>query len=630
MPIINKGVFDTGDAFYGVDISATDADTTFAYSTIGDKFLLNKTIDVVKGDVRASGNLIANGLIIRNISVSDQVLSGQIISANILADSVTANIWNRLYTSNVVETTNQYFTNVRVLQAVTPVLTTANVVENTNQYFTNTRVLSALVGANVSVNNLIVSGDLEVQGNTVTLNTATLTIEDKNIVLANGAPNSAAADGAGITINGAGATFTYANTGDKFVVNKTLDVVVGDVRASGNLIANGLIIRNISVSDSVLVGSTSANTIVADSVTSNVWNRLYTSNVIENTNQYFTNVRAIQAVTPLLTTANVVETTNQYFTNVKAIQAVTPSLTTANVVENTSLYFSNSRARAAFTAGKGIVIRGDGTIQNTGGAVNYNLDIDGTTSGNILSTMSTMLAFPSVPTTDRFLLRSIHVVNISNAPALVSGNILYATGNTAFFGNQIPVAEGGVLEFMDKPQILQPGDKINLQGFDNSGTATSNILSAMFTYETYSTDPSFIGLGQTLTTNATNYQIYNSEQSSSIVESIKFVNLATTTNAAKLYWADANGILRTHLAYNLPVPPNSSVEILAQPKRINFKDTLYASIRDSTNMSVFVSARLSATYTISENTGNVAPGGTVSTVFVTTDTEGTTLYYTIE
>jgi hypothetical protein len=99
MPIINKGVFDTGDAFYGVDISATDADTTFAYSTIGDKFLLNKTIDVVKGDVIASGNLIANGLIIRNISVSDQVLSGQIISANILADSVTANIWNRLYTS---------------------------------------------------------------------------------------------------------------------------------------------------------------------------------------------------------------------------------------------------------------------------------------------------------------------------------------------------------------------------------------------------------------------------------------------------------------------------------------------------------------------------------------------------
>ena len=446
-------------------------------------------------------------------------------------------------------------------------------------------------------------------------------------------------------------------TNAKAILAISTGIVPGDIQAAGNLVANGLIIRNIAVSDSVLVGSTSANTIVADSVTSNVWNRLYTSNVIETagnlyftnvravqavtpvlttanvietTNQYFTNARAVTAVTPVLTTANVVENTNQYFTNSRAVTAVTPVLTTANVVENTSLYFSNSRARAAFTAGKGIVIRGDGTIQNTGGSVNYNLDIDGTTSGNILSTMSTMLTFPSVPTTDRFLLRSIHVVNISNETALVSGNILYATGNTAVFGNQIPVAEGGVLEFIDKPQIFQPGDKINLQGFDNSSTATSNILSAMFTYETYSTDPSFIGLGQTLTTNATNYQIYNSDQSSSIVESIKFVNLATTTNAAKLYWADANGVLRTHLAYNLAVPPNSSVDVLAQPKRINFKDTLYASIRDSTDMSVFVSARLSATYTISENTGNVAPGGTVSSVFTTTDTEGTTLYYTIE
>ena len=446
-------------------------------------------------------------------------------------------------------------------------------------------------------------------------------------------------------------------TNAKAILAISTGIVPGDIRAAGNLVANGLIIRNISVSDSVLVGSTSANTIVADSVTSNVWNKLYTSNVIETagnlyftsaravqavtpvlttanvietTNQYFTNARAVTAVTPVLTTANVVENTNQYFTNSRAVSAITPLLTTANVVENTSLYFSNARARAAFTAGKGIVIRGDGTIQNTGGSVNYNLDINGTTSGNILSTMSTMLTFPSVPTTDRFLLRSIHVVNISNETALVSGNILYATGNTAVFGNQIPVAEGGVLEFIDKPQIFQPGDKINLQGFDNSSTATSNILSAMFTYETYSTDPSFIGLGQTLTTNATNYQIYNSDQSSSIVESIKFVNLATTTNTAKLYWADANGVLRTHLAYNLAIPPNSSVDVLAQPKRINFKDTLYASIRDSTDMSVFVSARLSATYTISENTGNVVPGGTVSSVFTTTDTEGTTLYYTIE
>jgi len=623
MPIINKGVFDTGDAFYGVDISATDADTTFAYSTIGDKFLLNKTIDVVKGDVIASGNLIANGLIIRNISVSDSVLVGSTSANTIVADSVTSNVWNRLYTSNVIENTNQYFTNVRVLQAVTPVLTTANVVESSsNLYFTNARAILAEIPA-------------------VTQLAVTASGSSAFLIDSYSGDNPAIYVIAGETIS-----FDLNVTGHPFMIRQSaggsnystgLTHIATDGTESTGADALSKITGKLfwkvpySLAGNTYVYQCSVHAgMVGNIVIQKPVSTITTSDVSEGNNLYFTNAKVVTAVTPLLTTANVVETTNQYFTNVKAIQAVTPSLTTANVVENTSLYFSNSRARAAFTAGKGIVIRGDGTIQNTGGAVNYNLDIDGTTSGNILSTMSTMLAFPSVPTTDRFLLRSIHVVNISNAPALVSGNILYATGNTAFFGNQIPVAEGGVLEFMDKPQILQPGDKINLQGFDNSGTATSNILSAMFTYETYSTDPSFIGLGQTLTTNATNYQIYNSEQSSSIVESIKFVNLATTTNAAKLYWADANGILRTHLAYNLPVPPNSSVEILAQPKRINFKDTLYASIRDSTNMSVFVSARLSATYTISENTGNVAPGGTVSTVFVTTDTEGTTLYYTIE
>ena len=37
-----------------------------------------------------------------------------------------------------------------------------------------------------------------------------MTVDDKNIVLASGAANSAAADGGGITIDGASATLTWA------------------------------------------------------------------------------------------------------------------------------------------------------------------------------------------------------------------------------------------------------------------------------------------------------------------------------------------------------------------------------------------------------------------------------------
>lgn len=67
---------------------------------------------------------------------------------------------------------------------------------------------------------VIVRGNLQVQGTTTTINSTTVSLNDLNLVLADSAANAAAADGAGITINGAAATLTYAATGDKFVFNK--------------------------------------------------------------------------------------------------------------------------------------------------------------------------------------------------------------------------------------------------------------------------------------------------------------------------------------------------------------------------------------------------------------------------
>jgi hypothetical protein len=51
--------------------------------------------------------------------------------------------------------------------------------------------------------NLTITGDLTVQGTTTTINTSTLTVEDKNIELSNVAsPSDALADGGGITLKG--------------------------------------------------------------------------------------------------------------------------------------------------------------------------------------------------------------------------------------------------------------------------------------------------------------------------------------------------------------------------------------------------------------------------------------------
>jgi len=95
-------------------------------------------------------------------------------------------------------------------------------------------------------------GNLQVEGTTTTINSTTVSINDKNLVLADSAANAAAADGAGITIGGANATLLYAASGDKFVFNKgfegtwlslesTVDSAYVNARVSGDAVDSAYI-----------------------------------------------------------------------------------------------------------------------------------------------------------------------------------------------------------------------------------------------------------------------------------------------------------------------------------------------------------------------------------------------------
>ncbi len=76
---------------------------------------------------------------------------------------------------------------------------------------------------------VVIKGDLQIDGTTTTVNSTEVTIDDKNIVLASGSTASQASGG-GITIDGANATITYNNTGDKWEMNKDLHTnLVGNV-----------------------------------------------------------------------------------------------------------------------------------------------------------------------------------------------------------------------------------------------------------------------------------------------------------------------------------------------------------------------------------------------------------------
>ena len=96
---------------------------------------------------------------------------------------------------------------------------------------------------------LTVTGNLTVNGTTTTLNTAEMKVEDLNITLADGAADSAAADGAGITIDGAAATLLYTHSGTKFVMNKPLHATsfTGDI--TGDVTGTADVATTVTVSD---------------------------------------------------------------------------------------------------------------------------------------------------------------------------------------------------------------------------------------------------------------------------------------------------------------------------------------------------------------------------------------------
>ena len=89
---------------------------------------------------------------------------------------------------------------------------------------------------NVQFNNLVVAGDLTVQGTETTLNTANLLIEDKLISVASGSVDSAAANGGGLHISGADVSMTWDNANDRFSFN-TGSHFDGDVLATGDIVA---------------------------------------------------------------------------------------------------------------------------------------------------------------------------------------------------------------------------------------------------------------------------------------------------------------------------------------------------------------------------------------------------------
>ena len=92
---------------------------------------------------------------------------------------------------------------------------------------------------------VVIAGNLQVDGVQTIINSTTVSIDDLNLTLASGAANASAANGAGITIDGASATFTYVSASDRWTMNKDLAAdLVGNV--TGNVTGSAGTVTSLS------------------------------------------------------------------------------------------------------------------------------------------------------------------------------------------------------------------------------------------------------------------------------------------------------------------------------------------------------------------------------------------------
>jgi hypothetical protein len=133
---------------------------------------------------------------------------------------------------------------------------TASVNSDLTNLHTYTSSLKSAI--DVSGQNLTIYGDLTVQGNTTTLNTTELIVEDKLLALASGSTTSAQADGAGLYISGANVSITWNDANSLLNINQKVSSSVG-FKGNGSeltgVIASAVDYANITNKPTLVSGS---------------------------------------------------------------------------------------------------------------------------------------------------------------------------------------------------------------------------------------------------------------------------------------------------------------------------------------------------------------------------------------
>ena len=204
-----------------------------AVDIVGDLDVDNINIDgntIISTDTDGNINLTPNGtgeVVASTLTVSDLTDNRLVVAGTSGALEDDANLtWNGStlgVTGDISHTGDNTITGQLTVDNININGNTISSTDGSNTMFIDPAPVDSDGGT------LVIRGNLTVQGTQTIVNSTTVSVNDLNMVLADSAGNAAAADGAGITIGGAGysgtqASFTFNGANDEWEMNKTLNL----------------------------------------------------------------------------------------------------------------------------------------------------------------------------------------------------------------------------------------------------------------------------------------------------------------------------------------------------------------------------------------------------------------------